>query len=336
MKEKPDLQDKCIMDHLREVYGMQIARVEFLPIGDISSAKYRIVTKEPAAYFLKLRKEGFKEISVSVPHFLQEQGIYQIISPLKTKDGQIWTNLDAYACILYPFIEGQNGFQDQLSNDQWIEFGATLKSVHSVNLPPDLQKEIPIETYSSAWRERVKEFLVQVENNSYEDPAAAKMTAGLQMHQDEIRFVMERAEELANILQSQSLERVLCHSDIHAGNLLLEANGALHMIDWDDPILAPKERDLMFIGGGTGGIWNTAREEAMFYQGYGGKDINLTALTYYRYERIVTDIAEFSQQILTAKEGGADRERSLQKFNSIFLPNQVLEIAYQTDQKGAA
>lgn len=332
MKEKPALRDKYIKDQLREVYAVQIAQVEFLPIGDISSAKYRVVTHEQLAYFLKLRKDGFKEISVTVPHFLREQGIYPIVSPLKTKDGRLWTHVDAYTCILYPFIEGQNGFQDPLSDDQWIEFGAALKGVHSLNLPPDFKRKIPFENFSPYWRERVKEFLVQVENNSYEDPAAAKMAVSLQNRREEIRFVIKRAEELGKALQSQPFDRVLCHTDIHAGNLLLEANGTLHMIDWDDPMIAPKERDLMFIGGGIGGIWNTTREEALFYQGYGGKDINLTALTYYRYERIVTDIAEFSQQILSTTKGGADRERSLQKFYSIFLPNQVLEIAYQTDR----
>ncbi len=331
MKEKPDLQDKYIIDQLREVYGVEIVQVEFLPIGDISSAKYRVITNEPAAYFLKLRKD-FKEISVTIPYFLREQGIYQILSPLKTQDGRLWTYLDAYTCILYPFIEGQNGFQNQLSDGQWIEFGAALKRVHSVNLLPVLRRGIPFETYSPIRRESVKEFLVQAEKNSYKDPVARKMAAGLQIHRDEIRFVIERAEALGKDLQSQPQEWVFCHTDIHAGNLLLEVNGAMHLTDWDDPILAPKERDLMFIGGGIGGIWNTAREEDLFYQGYGGRDINPIALTYFRYERIISDIAEFCQQLLLTTAGGADRERSLQKFNSIFLPNQVLEIAYRTDQ----
>ncbi len=49
-------------------------------------------------------------------------------------------------------------------------------------------------------------------------------------------------------------------------------------------------------------------------------------------KRIVSDIAEFGQQILLSTEGSADRERSLFKFNSVFLPGQVLEIAHQTDQ----
>jgi spectinomycin phosphotransferase len=318
MKDKPDLQDETIVDQLQEAYGVRIAQVEFLPIGDISSAKYRVVTDEPLVYFLKLRTGAFKEISVFVPHFLHEQGIHQVISPLKTRDGRLWTYLDAYTCIMYPFIEGQNGFQHPLSASQWIELGVALKSVHATHLPPDLHRLIPCEAYSPHWRELVKGFLFQAGNNAYQDPVAADMAASLQAHREDICYVIERAAQLGEILQSQPLEQLLCHADIHAGNLLLEANGALHIIDWDDPVLAPKERDLMFIGGGIGGIWNTPSEEALFYQGYGEKDINRPALTYYRYERIVSDIAEFSQQILLTTEGGADRERSLQKFHSIF------------------
>jgi spectinomycin phosphotransferase len=332
MKEKPDLADQFIINHLETAYGMEISSIEFLPIGDISSAKYMVHTHEPAGYFLKLRIGDFKEISVTLPHYLHEHGISQVISPLKAKNGRQWTQLEYFTGILYPFISGQNGFQKPLSDRQWAELGGALKHIHSIKLPPGLRREIPADTYSSGWREKVRHYLELAEQFSFDEPVAAKMAADLQQHKDEIRFVVERAGELGEILQSQILEQVLCHSDIHAGNLLLEANGALHIIDWDDPILAPKERDLMFIGGGIAGIWNSKREEALFYQGYGGVKINLTALTYYRYERIVTDMAEFCQHILSTTEGGADRERSLQKFNSIFLPGQLLEIAHQADE----
>jgi spectinomycin phosphotransferase len=332
MKEKPNLPDEFIVSHIRDGYGLDISQVEFLPIGYVGSAKYRLVTHEQGVYFLKLVKGYFREISVIVPHFLHEQGISQVISPVKTKDARFWTKLGDYTCLLYPFIEGQNGFQHPLSDDQWIAFGAALKKVHSIDLPPDFLKKIPFDTFSPDWRVRVREFLVQAENKTYEDPTEAKMAAGLREHSDEIRFVIERAESLGTTLQSQFSERVLCHTDIHAGNLLLDKDGALYMIDWDDPMVAPKERDLMFIGGGIGGIWNTPREERQFFQGYGGKNIDLTALTYYRYERIVSDVAEFCQQVFSAMEGDADRERSLQKYYSIFLPGQVLEMAYKTDQ----
>jgi spectinomycin phosphotransferase len=209
MKEKPDLEEKRIIDHLQEAYGLGIMKVEFLPIGDISSAKYRVVTGgtyEQATYFLKIRKDGFKEISVTIPYFLHEQGIHQIIPPIKTKDGWLWTRLDGYICILYPFVEGQNGFQKPLSNRQWREFGEALKSVHSIKIPLHLQRKIPIETFSPHWRERATGFLDQAQNHSFEDPIAAHMAAALQKHREEIRFVIERAEELGKALQSQPAE----------------------------------------------------------------------------------------------------------------------------------
>lgn len=113
----------------------------------------------------------------------------------------------------------------------------------------------------------------------------------------------------------------MCNSDIHSGNLLLATDADLYIVDWDNPILAPQERDLMIIGGGVGGIWNSSREETLFYHGYGSRVINLTALAYFLYERIIQDIAVYCKQILLTGGSGVDREQGLHYFTSQFLPN---------------
>jgi len=144
---------------------------------------------------------------------------------------------------------------------------------------------------------------------------------------------VERAAELASVVQAKPLEAVLCHSDIHGGNILIRTDGqppVLYIVDWDDPILAPKERDLMFIGGGIDNIWKTEREQAMFYQGYGKTEIDLTALTYYRYERVIEDLVVICEQLLSTDEGGADRERAFGWFTSNFEPGSTIEIAADT------
>lgn len=80
-------------------------------------------------------------------------------------------------------------------------------------------------------------------------PVSIKLAALLAARRDDILTVVERAAGLAQSLRIQSPEFVLCHSDVHAANILIEAGGALYIVDWDDPVFAPKERDLMFIGG---------------------------------------------------------------------------------------
>jgi spectinomycin phosphotransferase len=334
MLEKPDLEDESIIACLNDEYGLLVAQVSFLPLGaDRNTAAYRIVANDGTPYFLKLRGGDFDDTSVALPKFLSDQGIEHIIAPLTTTTGQLWASLDAFTVILYPFVEGHNGYEVDLSDRHWCEFGTALKSIHTVVLPPAIIRRIRPETYTPQWREMVKTFLERVEDDAFDEPVAAKLAAFLKARRDEILDLVGRAERLAQALQAQSPGFVLCHSDIHAGNILIDANDALYIVDWDDPILAPKERDLMFIGGGQGFAGHTAQEEeTLFYQGYGHTQIDPIALAYYRYERIIQDIAVFCEQILLTHEGGQDREQSFQYLTSNFLPNGTIEIACKSDR----
>ena len=70
----------------------------------------------------------------------------------------------------------------------------------------------------------------------------------------------------------------------------------------------------------------------MFYEVYGETEINITALAYYRYQRVIEDLVVTCEQLFLTDEGGADRERSLGWFTSNFEPGQTIEIAEKTDK----
>jgi spectinomycin phosphotransferase len=333
MLEKPDITDELIISRLQDEYGLRVTSLTFLPLGaDMGTAVYRVVVDDDTAYFLKLRK-GFNEIVVTVPLFLKSQGIREIIAPFETKSNKGWADFGEYKMILYPFIDGTDGFHLELSDHQKRNLGAALKKIHQAQVPSELQRLIPHETLTSQWRERLKSFQAQVARGTFAEPTAFKLAEFMNSRRRNIDRLVERAEELASKLRLKPMELVLCHSDIHGGNVLISRNDELYIVDWDNPILAPKERDLMFIGGGIDEIWKTKREEAVFYEGYGKTDINLSALAYYRYERVVEDLAVICDQLLLADEGGADRERSYGWFRSNFEPGQTIEIAEKTDKQ---
>ena len=100
-------------------------------------------------------------------------------------------------------------------------------------------------------------------------------------------------------------------------------------------MLSPKERDLMFVGGGFIGsgmddLGRRNQEEALFYEGYGKTDVNLSALAYHRYDRILNDFSAYCEQLLLTNDGGADREPVFETFARNFEPGNMIDTADKT------
>jgi spectinomycin phosphotransferase len=196
MLEKPDIPDELIISRLQQEYDLAVTELTFLPLGvDENTAVYRVLTQTGAAYFLKLRK-NFNEIIVRVPLLLQEQGIQAILVPFAARSGQRWADFDDYKILLYPFIAGKDSFGVELSDRHKRIFGAALKSIHTTQIPTELKGLIPKENYSPHWRELLKSFQTQVENNKFTEPTAIELAGFMRSRRDAIRRLLERTESL--------------------------------------------------------------------------------------------------------------------------------------------
>ena len=319
-----------IVEYMRDAYGIHARHVALVP-GRLhaDAAAYR-VDSDGESYFLKLTPEP-PERGLTLAHYVADAGITAVPAPLPMREGQLAGRVGTLSATLYPFVEGENGFQRPLTEGQWRALGGAVRAVHAVELPSAIREGVRTETYSDVFRRKVRDYLALTRQQLKGDAVAGDLMALLSDRHDEITALVDHAVGLAESLQRRALPLVPCHGDLHAGNVLVGNTSAVFIVDWDAPVLAPRERDLMFIGAGIGGVWNRPDEAAAFYGGYGAMSVDAEAVAYYRCERIVEDVTVFCDQILGgAQDDGIVRAILLEKLAAAFAPNDVVEMAERT------
>jgi spectinomycin phosphotransferase len=329
MIERPHIRDETIISALRESYSIPVVGVEFLPIGNDASAwAYRVDTEHQNAYFLKIRKEIPNQAGFLVPRFLQDHGIGQVLAPLPTKAKGLWISVEDFFLILYPFVVGKGAMECGMSDSQWTEFGSILKRIHMTELPSDISQSVRRETFIPKWSNLARELHKHLHERDFDDPYQKELAAFWKKNNETIQTLIERAEMIGKRLQQTDLEFILCHADIHTANILLTQEQEMFIVDWDDTLLAPKERDLMFV---LEEETIHTREEQLFFDGYGKVEINQLALAYYRYEWCVQEIGDFGKRVfVTEGSGESTKQDSVEGFIKLFSQGGVIEAALNT------
>jgi spectinomycin phosphotransferase len=333
MREPPNLADTTIKAALRAHYGIALAAVTFLPLGnDSDTSVYRVEATDGTVYFLKIRNRlGFSPASLAVPRYLRDLGVPHILAPLMTTSQAPWVMLNDFALTLYPFIDGRIGGDVGMSEQHWIELGRTVKQIHMSQLPLDLKNVVPRETFVPPRRSVVTDLQEAIDGEVPADLAQRELAAFWKSRGDQIRRLVSRADALGRRLRKRSASPVLCHADLHTRNVLLEGDEQLWVVDWDETILAPKERDLMFFVGGIMPELLQSHHTEYFFRGYGDAAIDPDALVYYRNAWAVQDIAADGEQVFFRPEiSDASRQYAVRMFKLLFEPGNIVSIAAGT------
>ncbi len=161
MLEPPPISHAALAACLRTEYGLHDLALEFLPLGaDLSAAVYRASAPEAPTYFVKLKFGAFDEMSALLPRWLAEQqpvgakGIAEVMAPLPAISGRPWAETADFRLLVYPFVDGRDGYEAMLSESQWIGFGRAMRAIHDAPLPAALARRVGREAYTSALSRR--------------------------------------------------------------------------------------------------------------------------------------------------------------------------------------
>jgi spectinomycin phosphotransferase len=328
--EKPDISDVKIISALQEYFSISAIGTEFLPLGLDSSAWAYRVEAENTTFFLKLRQGIPNPAGILIPRFLKEQDVQQVMAPLSRKNGEAWAHADDFFFILYPFITGERVIDVGMSDAQWVEFGSALKRLHTTQPTPELLHQIKRETFVPKQLEHCKAFHAQIKTCRYDDPFEKELAEFWLDNYETISIILECTEALSKRMQETELEFILCHADIHTANVLLSDDDKIYIVDWDETLLAPKERDLLFIIGSIFNDPSDGRWERLFFEGYGETEVDPLALAYYRYNWCVEDIGAFAEDVFDRENVGEEtKANSIGWFKSLFAEGNSVELALE-------
>lgn len=322
-----------IMTWITQHYRITVAHLEELPLGnDARAAVYRIDAADATAYFLKITHGPIYPPAMVIPRYLQDHGIAAVVAPLRTKTQTLWEAIDGLIGVLYPFIDGVSGMERDLADQQWIMFGALLRAIHQIPLPPPLRRQLRRDGFVPPWSVAVQHLHAAIRAHVGDDPVADDLAGFWEARQPEIDYVIERAAVLGRMLLATSAAGVLCHGDSHLANVMVDPQHEVHLVDWDYPMLAPKERDLRFVVGSVVGRPVSSHQEAWFFKGYGPIAIDPIALAYYRYERAIQDLAEYGTRVFgRANVAPLVKHAAAESLRARFQPGNIIESAYHAD-----
>lgn len=326
MREDPGLDPLAIAECLGRHYGLGVTSVTFLPLGyDLAANVFEVRADDGDAYFLKVHSGPVNTSALYVPAALVDLGVPNVLAPILTTASDVSCRFVDVAngptVVLYPFIRGQSAMVSGLSDAQWRTFGATLRTVHDTGTGRGWQVGLRVDSFDLPSASQVRDLSTLVGGTAFEDPVASRLASFWRDRAGRIDDLIGRAETLGAALRGRSSERVPCHGDIHAANVLVAVDGSIRLVDWDAPIIAPRERDLIFVVGSRIAREVTPREEDLFFGGYGPVEIDPDALAYFRYERIVEDLGEFGRSaLLDLSRAAATRSEEADQAMRFFAP----------------
>lgn len=302
-----------------EDFGVELAELD--PVGhgaDHRAQLWRGTCADGTSYAVKLTTGGTSG-GLVLTAYLAGLGVEGVPGPVSSREGLPWSERSDGRLSLQPWVPGRRALDGGMSAEHWRSLGELLAQVHAVPVKPDLSTALPVEDHcpdrhSAALRAveaRVRAVPAPTDLDEPLDPLVLSLVRDWSVAAHAVAALLRHTEALGQRMRRGAPPAVLCHGDPHLGNLLHEPSGHVWLVDWDDAMLAPRERDLMLLIGG--GVLDfapvTPEQEGWFFEGYGPVDLDGERLAYYQCVRAIEDLVDPAAQVLDAAKWSEEERR---------------------------
>jgi spectinomycin phosphotransferase len=315
MRVKYNIEESILASILKREYGIQVREFTFIPWG-LSAYSYKVRASNGECYYLKLfdttddqQKRSAKLLDSYLPMTwkMYHKGIFRNLTyPIKTKDGRFKTRFKKIILVLFNFIEGTTLSKSSSRKDTLEKIAKAVAQLHHATPVIDTKK-IRQEQFDKYPQEGLIRGLSVLESTTkFDNPYKEALQELILPRKENILHAMNAFSSLQSTVEAIQKERVLCHGDLWAGNIISHQD-EIFFLDWEFAVISFPERDLInFIG-------NDFEFFFKQYEHHIGKKVILHSdlLRYYLYRRRLNHLQRTILNILFKNTNEVDNRSDL-------------------------
>ncbi len=287
---------------IQEKFGISVISMTFIPKWETARACI-VGSSKHTNFFVKIYSDNsIPDSAFRFAHDLYAKaGVTNITHPVATSSGQMRIQLGDFHIAIFDLISGTTAEQHKLTKRQLERLGELLARIH--------QSKAVIGEYSVRERFEIpfRDRLVAIFNETSKTSGnaanyKAQLKFFLEPHRKEFMEELETLGELQRKVGRKNLEFVNCHGEPSPGNVMSSNSGGVYLLDWDDPIFAPKEKDLIFFKDNIGPVM---KGYSQFSKDY---NVDQEVMEFYGHLWNLGEIDDYGSKILFENHSDAQNQ----------------------------
>jgi spectinomycin phosphotransferase len=215
---------------------------------------------------------------------LRDEGLEFVVAPIPTNRGETVRRIgQRHSIALFPFVDGQTG---RFGHYDAAERAAGVKMLVELHqATPALASVAGSTGLELPGRRQIEAALQELNQTWLGGPLSEPARQALARQASDVAELIALADRLAADVAGRDGEWVVTHGEPHAGNMMRTSESYV-LVDWDTVALAPPERDLWMVVGGTG-------DEAAIYADATGHEVDQVAMNFFRLTWDLKDLATY-------------------------------------------
>ena len=313
-----------LLQQLSTAYALPLQSITFFPEGE-DSYGYIVVSETGEKYFAKA--------STSVPNsrlrvasvLRHRYNILGVVAPLETQKGALSVPWQGFRVSLFPFIEGKSRWDlwkvgQDFTDTELSQTGELLAAIHGC---PDtiISNDLTVAKYDLPLRHELHTVLeAPAKEIPPQNQYQKRLLDALTRHQSVVLETLDRYDSLGLSAEALQTPFVITHGDPTPGNLILDTENRLLLIDWDGVCLGPPEKDLVSF---TGERFEVVLERYLTER---QSEVTLHAdiFGFYIYEWTLNEIRDYGTKILFKNKDAKQNEYDWESLQDYLPPNREL------------